>query len=80
MIEDDSVRSHSSTLVNGEVGYAITDSLKLSAEELNLLDSSANDITYFHDLQLAGATEAVPDIHFHPVEPRQVRLTLRGTF
>ena len=80
LIEDDSVRSHSTTIVNGEVGYALTPSLKLSAEVLNLFDSDADDISYFYASRLAGESTGVPDIHFHPVEPRQLRITLRGTF
>lgn len=76
LIEDNSVRSHSTTIVNGEVGYAITPRIKLTLEGLNLLDSKANDITYFYDSKLADETAPVPDIHFHPVEPRNFRLTM----
>ena len=80
LIEDNSARSHSTTIVNGEVGYAFSPSIKASMEVLNLLDSDANDITYFYESQLAGESSPVADYHFHPVEPRQVRVTLRGTF
>jgi outer membrane receptor protein involved in Fe transport len=80
LIEDDSVRSHPTTLVNGEIGYALAPSLKLSAEVLNLFDSKASDISYFYESRLSGESAGVPDIHFHPVEPRQLRLTLRGSF
>ncbi|TDR43323.1 outer membrane receptor protein involved in Fe transport [Tahibacter aquaticus] len=80
LIEDGSVRSHSTTLLNGEIGYALTPAFRLSAEVLNLLDSKSNDISYFYASRLRGESEAVADIHFHPVEPRQLRFTLRGTF
>ena len=80
LIEDDSARSHSTTIVNAEAGYRFTDKLKVSLEVLNLLDSRQNDITYFYDSQLANETSPVADYHFHPVEPRQVRVTLRGRF
>jgi hypothetical protein len=80
LIEDNSARSRSTTILNGEVGYTFTPALKASIEVLNLLDSDTNDITYFYDSQLAGESSPVSDFHFHPVEPRQVRLTLRGTF
>ena len=80
LVQGNSVRSHATTIVNSEIGYACNASFKLSAEVLNLLDSKNNDITYFYDSQLAGESTAVPCIHFHPVEPRQLRVTLRGTF
>ena len=80
LARDNSVRSHATTIVNSEIGYAFNASFKLSAEVLNFLDSKNNDITYFYDSQLAGESTAVLGIHFHPVEPRQLRVTLRGTF
>jgi outer membrane receptor protein involved in Fe transport len=80
LIEDDSARSHSTTIVNAEAGYRLTDNVRMSIEVLNLLDSEQNDITYFYDSQLADESSAVSDYHFHLVEPRQVRVTLRGTF
>lgn len=41
---------------------------------------AATDITYLYESQLPGEAEPVNDIHFHPVEPRTFRLTLRATF
>jgi len=80
LIEDNSARSHSTTIVNAEVGYAFSPSLKLGVEILNLFDRQADDISYFYESRLSSESDAVPDLHFHPVEPRQLRLTLRGTF
>ena len=80
LIEDASVESDSTTLVNLEVGYHITKSVQLSAALYNVFDSRDNDITYFYESQLPGEAEPVNDIHFHPVEPRTFRLTLRATF
>ncbi len=80
LIEDASVESDSTTLVNLEVGYHITQSVQLSAALYNVFDSRDNDITYFYESQLPGEAEPVSDIHFHPVEPRTFRLTLRATF
>jgi hypothetical protein len=43
---------------------------------LNLLDSTDADIQYFYASRVAGdAPGGVEDLHFHPVEPRQVRVT-----
>lgn len=80
MIEDNSVRSSSTTVVNLETGYQITPKIRLSATLLNIFDSSDNDITYFYESQLAGETSPVEDIHFHPVEPRTLRVGLTTSF
>lgn len=80
LIEDDSVRSDPTTLVNLEAGYHITDHIQLSAALFNVFDSRDNDITYLYESQLPGEAQPVNDIHFHPVEPRTLRLTLRATF
>lgn len=79
LIEDNSVRSNPTTLVNLEAGYRIGKRWKVSAALYNVFDSKDNDITYFYESQLAGETEPVEDIHFHPVEPRTLRLTLSAT-
>jgi outer membrane receptor protein involved in Fe transport len=80
LIEDDSVKSDPTTLVNLEAGYRITKSIQLSAALYNVFDSRDNDITYLYESQLPGEAAPVNDIHFHPVEPRTFRLTLRATF
>jgi outer membrane receptor protein involved in Fe transport len=80
LIEDTSVESDPTTLVNIEAGYHITKTIQLSAALYNVFDSRDNDITYFYESQLPGEAEPVNDIHFHPVEPRTFRLTLRASF
>jgi outer membrane receptor protein involved in Fe transport len=80
LIEDDSVRSDPTTLVNLEAGYHITHNMQLSAALFNVFDSSDNDITYLYESQLPGEAQPVNDIHFHPVEPRTIRVILRATF
>ena len=80
LLEDNSVRSDPTTLVNVEAGYRFAERYKLSAAVYNVFDSTDNDITYFYESQLAGEAEPVADIHFHPVEPRTVRVTLSTTF
>lgn len=80
LIEDNHVRSGSTTLVNLEAGYRFWQRYKISAAVYNVFDSEDNDITYFYESQLANETEPVEDIHFHPVEPRTVRVTLSASF
>jgi outer membrane receptor protein involved in Fe transport len=80
LIEDNSVRSDSTTVVNLEAGYQLGPKLRLSATLLNLFDSSDNDITYYYESQLPGEAAPVEDIHFHPVEPRTLRVGLSMSF
>lgn len=80
LIEDDSVRSQSTTLVNLDIGYHVTPSLTASLTLLNALDAKANDITYYYASQLRGETEPVDDVHFHPAEPRQLRAAITARF
>ncbi|MGH8250773.1 MAG: TonB-dependent receptor [Steroidobacteraceae bacterium] len=80
LVEDDSLRAASSTLVNLDVGRRIGRRLQASLGLYNALDRAANDISYFYASQLPGEAAPVEDIHFHPVEPRTLRLTLAASF
>lgn len=79
LIEDGSVRSDPTTLVN-LAGYYDLGAMRLGVEIFNLFDSSDADITYFYESRLPGEANGVEDRHFHPVEPRQVRASLRYSF
>jgi hypothetical protein len=76
LVEDGSVRSRPSSLVNGRLGYAFANGLHLELDVFNLLDSRASDIQYFYASRLPGEPEGgIEDIHFHPMEERSARLT-----
>ena len=76
-----SVQSGSTTLWNGEVGYAFSDRTQLVLEGYNLFDADASDIDYFYASRLPGEPyEGLEDIHTHPALPRSVRLALRVGF
>ncbi|MEO8061856.1 MAG: hypothetical protein ABI821_03815 [Pseudomonadota bacterium] len=45
-----------------------------------MFDSDDNDITYFYESQLPFESAPVEDRHFHPVEPRTLRLTVETRF
>lgn len=79
LIEDRSVRSDPTTLVN-LAGYYDLGMVRLGVEVFNLFDTRAADITYFYESRLSGEASGVEDRHFHPVEPRQVRASLRYSF
>ena len=75
LIEDDSVRSESSIVIHGSIGYR-AGPVELSLEVFNLTDSNDFDIAYFYESRLPGeAAAGVEDIHFHPLEPRTARFT-----
>ena len=76
LIEDNSVRSEPTTLVNFGLKYEF-DMYAIDLDVFNLFDSKANDITYLYESQLQGEASAVNDIHYHPVEPLTFRLGLR---
>ncbi|MDN3591254.1 TonB-dependent receptor [Methylobacterium adhaesivum] len=81
LIEDNSVRSKPTALLNGRVGYQFENGISLSLDVLNMTNARADQITYFYTSRLPGeAAEGVADRHFHPVEPTAVRLTLAGRF
>jgi outer membrane receptor protein involved in Fe transport len=76
LIEDGSVRSDPTTLVNLELGYRLSKRFAVSLAAYNLFDTDDNDITYFYESRLPGEGAPVADRHFHPVEPRTLRLTV----
>jgi hypothetical protein len=80
LVEDGRVESRETTLVNVEAGFRFSERLQLSAAVFNLLGSRATDIAYYYASQLPGEAVPVSDLHFHPVEPRTVRVTLTGSF
>ncbi len=79
LIEDGSVTSKPTTLVNLSGSFDWRN-MTVSLDVLNAFNSKDADITYFFESQLPGEAMPVEDIHFHPVEPRQVRVSLRYNF
>ncbi len=81
LIEDDSVRSRSTTLASARVGYNVGRNVKVSFDVYNLFNRQASDIDYYYTSRLPNEPAAgVADIHFHPVEPRTARVTLAARF
>jgi hypothetical protein len=80
LIEDDSVRSDPTTLVNLAAGYKYKQ-FEAQLDVLNLFNAKDHDIDYFYASRLRGEpAEGVEDIHFHPVEPRTIRFSLTYKF
>jgi hypothetical protein len=81
LVEDDSVRSRSTMLAYGRVGYQLDRQTRLTLDGFNLFNRRASDIDYYYASRLPGEPAAgVDDVHFHPVEPRTLRLTLSRNF
>jgi hypothetical protein len=76
LVEDDSMRSEASSLVNLSAGYKLRNA-RITLQVLNVLDEKDSDIQYFYTSRLPGEPAAgVDDVHFHPAEPRELRVSL----
>lgn len=76
LIEDNSVRSGSTTTVSARLGYKFDNGLIVRLDAFNLFDAEASQIDYYYASRLPGEPAGgVEDIHFHPLEPRSFRLS-----
>jgi outer membrane receptor protein involved in Fe transport len=76
-VQDDSVRSKATSLVNLRGGYQVARKLRVTADVFNLFDEAVSDIDYYFASRLPGEPlGGVQDIHFHPAVPRTVRVSL----
>ena len=81
LIEDNSVKSKTTSLVNTEFGYRFGKPYQLIGEIYNLFDTKASVIDYFYTSRLLGEPAAgVDDIHTHPALPRTFRVSLQIRF
>jgi hypothetical protein len=80
LIEDNSVESKSTSIVNGEVGYKFSEKVRLMLEGYNLFNAKVSDIDYFFESRLRNEPAPVEDIHFHAAIPRSARVALRVSF
>ena len=75
LVEDNSVRSDASALVNMGLTYR-RGAAEWRLDVFNLLDSEDDDIAYFYRSRLSDERAGgVDDVHFHPLEPRSGRVT-----
>lgn len=81
LAEDNVTRARASTLLNLDSGYRLTSGTRVVVSVLNLLDGRADDIQYFYASRLRGEpSDGVAGVHAHPVEPRQLRVSLDWRF
>ena len=77
LIEDNSVRSAATSLVNLEGGYKFSKNVKVVVDVFNLFNAADSDIDYYYASRLPGESlDGVNDIHLHPTLPRTARLNL----
>jgi len=77
--ESGDIEGKNTFTLNAQVGYRTKD-WEVALECLNLLDREDNDIEYFYPSQLSTEAAPVDDIHFHPAEPRMVRVKMTYRF
>lgn len=81
LIEDNSVRSGSTTTLNGRIGYRFNPALSVELEGFNLADRKDSAIDYYYASRLSGEPAGgVDDVHFHPIEGRSFRVTLQWRY
>ena len=80
LIEDNSVRAPSSLSFNLRVGWRAKD-WDIALDVLNALDRRNYDIAYAYASRLRGEPAGgTDDLHFHPAEPRTLRLSFARRF
>ncbi len=81
LVEDNSVQSHHTVTLNGQMGYKIGKNVRVMVQGFNLLNTHAHAIDYYYASRLPGERAAgVNDVHFHPVETRSFRVNLMANF
>ncbi|MDT8398546.1 MAG: TonB-dependent receptor [Pseudomonadales bacterium] len=78
--ETGTVRKPGTTLYNLGLSYDLSEHLQLGLDVLNVFDARDNDIVFFFESQLQNEAAPVADLHFHPVEPRTWRGSIRYHF
>lgn len=81
LVEDNSANAGDTTLLNFGAGYE-HQNIKLEVDVFNLLGSKARDIAYYYNYRTQNNPNpnGTPDLMFHPVEPRMVRVSATVKF
>ncbi len=80
LVEDGSVRSAPTTLINAQVGAKLTRRVRLVADIFNVMNRDVSDIDYYYASRLSGEPAGVDDVHFHPAVPRTIRIGINVGF
>jgi outer membrane cobalamin receptor len=81
LIEDNSVKSGATFSANLRVGYQQNE-WKINLDVLNAFDSDDHDIDYYYgsNIPTDPVGYSVNDVHYHPLEPRTVRVSFSYTY
>jgi hypothetical protein len=77
LTQDGTIQSGATTLLYADLGYRFDQDWALGFDIFNLLDARTSDIDYYYASRLPGEPLAgVNDIHTHPSEPREFRISI----
>lgn len=77
LIEDNTVRSRASTILNAQLGWRARSRVTVALEVFNLLSRAVSDVDYYYTSRLPGEPlHGIADVHTHPQGPRSIRLAL----
>ena len=79
LIETGDVRSEATTLLNFKTGYDFGN-FQVDLDMLNILNAASPDISYYYTSRFHGASTETSDVHFHPVIPRTLRMSITLKF
>ena len=80
LVEDNSLHSPGYKEVNVDVGYKITEKLRVRLSIFNLFNSNANATEFAYQFRTTPTGPAVFGTTYHPLEPISARLTLTALF
>jgi len=80
LTEDASVESEATALLSAQVGYQFNKHWRITADIFNLLNNTDHDIDYYYESRVRPGDVETGQIHFHPVEPVQVRFAVTAQF
>lgn len=89
LVEDNSVRSKSTSTLNGRIGYKVSQKVRIVLEGYNLTNRKDNAIDYYYESRLKNEPQVIGasgfpsgtfDKHPHPIESRSFRLNLIVNF
>lgn len=76
LVEDNSVRSRASMTLGARAGYRIDKATRVEIEAFNLANRQDSAVEYYYLSRLTSDSAARAGVHFHPIEPRSLRITL----
>jgi outer membrane receptor protein involved in Fe transport len=79
-VDDNAVRSKASATVNGRLAWKLDAATTLELQGFNLANRQVSAIDYYYASRLKGEPAGREDVHFHPIESRSFRLSVRHAF